>query len=103
MPRDSDSQENLKDPNVEPEWGWLREPGVYCDTYAVDIFQPQGVVRLTFGEYTDKEHLPYFRSAVVLPIAEAKALGRWLIKLIEAEEKESKTKGSKAPTEARGD
>jgi hypothetical protein len=76
-------------PEDEPGWRWLENPAIFCDTFSVDFFTDSNIFRLAFGEYTDKEHYPYFRVGVALPFADAKALARTLTRLIkEAEERE---------------
>jgi hypothetical protein len=50
---------------------------------------------MVFGEYVDEDHLPFFRTAITMPIADAKQLVRVLSKALkeaeEAEEVEAKT------------
>jgi hypothetical protein len=79
----------LKDPEKEVDWRWLQMPAVFCDTFVVSVWGPPGIVRLTFAEFTDNKMLPFFRTAVVLPIADAKALARELDEQIRAAEMEA--------------
>lgn len=92
-----------KNPQDDPSWNWLAAPAPYCDTFSVDVWAKPGVVRLTFAEYTDKEHEPFFRAAVVLPISDARSLGQMLEKLIkEATEAEGKQGAAEAADQAMG-
>ena len=86
----------LKDPENELQWRWLKDPATYCDAYNVDVWPGPGVVRISFGEFTNKEYLPFFRAAIVMPISDAKSLAETLIALIrEAEQdKEKREKSS---------
>jgi hypothetical protein len=72
-------------------------PATYCDSYSVNVWPTPGVVRLTFAEYTQPGTLPFFRAAVVLPIAEAKALAEHLIGQIQALEREEEEQEEKVP------
>lgn len=76
-----------KDPSQDTDWEWLKMPAPYCDTFAVDAWQT-GVVRLTFGEYTMKGFLPFFRAAVVMPQEDAKQLAEAILEQIQKAEKE---------------
>lgn len=68
---------------------WLETPGVFCDTYTARYFPDATSVRITFGEYTDRDHYPYYRYAVVMPLSDIKRLVRTLNRLIrEAEQPE---------------
>ena len=74
-------------PDEETGFDWLQLPGIFCDTYTADYFRSSNVVRITFGEYTDREHFPIYRTAVVMPVPDAKRLRATLNRLIrEAEE-----------------
>ena len=75
-------------PQDEPRYRWLEPPGIYCDAYTANYF-PSGVIRITFGEYIDKDHYPYFRTAVVIPLSDAKRLVRTLNRLITRAEQPS--------------
>lgn len=92
-----DGPPKFKIPDDDPEWSWLKAPGTYCDTFSVDVWAGPQVVRLTFGEYTDKGMLPFFRAAVVMPIADAKGLAETLTELIQEAEKEEQAKKQPAP------
>jgi hypothetical protein len=74
---------------------WLQLSGVFCDTFVLDVWKPVNTVRMVFGEYVDEDHLPFFRTAITMPIADAKQLVRVLSKALkeaeEAEEVEAKT------------
>ncbi len=72
-------------PEEELGFRWLETPAVYCDTYTADWFGD--VIRIAFGEYTDRDHYPFFRTAVAIPLSDAKRLIRTLTRLVkEAEE-----------------
>jgi hypothetical protein len=70
---------------------WPGYSAVYCDTFAVDAWLPAGVVRLTFGEFTGQGYLPFFRSAVIPPIEDAKQLAKMMVDQIQEAEAEQKT------------
>lgn len=76
-------------PDEDIGFNWLALPGIFCDTYAASYFRSSNAIRITFGEYTNKDHQPYYRTAVVLPLSDAKRLRATLTRLIkEAEEPE---------------
>ncbi|HUO91804.1 MAG TPA: hypothetical protein VMU22_02730 [Rhizomicrobium sp.] len=79
-----------KDPDADTEWRWLKTPATYCDTYSVDVFGGASIVRITFGEFLDRETEPYYRMAVALPISDAKALAKSLERLIKRAEEKKK-------------
>lgn len=89
-------------PKQRPEenntFRWLQEPGIYCDTYTVDLWKRPGVVRMTFGEYTDQDHSPFYRVAVVMPKQDVKALIATLTRILkEEDEQEEKSATSTSP------
>lgn len=86
MPLETSEDAGQKDPASDPKWKWLQEPAIFCDAYAVDAWQ-SNVVRIVFGEYTAPEFLPFFRTAVVMPVEDAKQLVVSLQKAIQEYER----------------
>jgi hypothetical protein len=75
-----------KDP-PGPEWRWLREPGIFCDAYTLDIWKDSQIVRIAFGEYTERGVSPFYRVGIAMPLSDAKLFLRALTRAIkEAEE-----------------
>ena len=81
-------------PEEEPRLRWLGLPGVYCDTFTLDSWT-SGVVRIAFGEYTDPEHYPWYRTAVVMPISDVKALARALTRVVTEAEAEAEAEAER--------
>jgi hypothetical protein len=78
------------------EWNWLKEPATFCDAYTLQVWAHLGVVRFSFGEYTDGDTQPFYRAGIVMPLSDAKALVRSLNRAIrEAEEDQEKEAAAK--------
>jgi hypothetical protein len=90
MASEKSSKTTEKDPRQDPDLQWLETPGIFCDTFAVDTW-PSQVVRIVFGEYTAAGYQPFFRSAIVMPIDDAKQLSDAIKRSIEAFEKAAQT------------
>ena len=84
-------------PDTEPGYDWLKMPGIFCDTYTADYFPSSNVIRINFGEYTDREHWPFYRAAVVLPLSDAKRLRATLNRLIREAEEPPKVEAAEPP------
>ena len=63
---------------ADPALRWLQPSPVYVDHVAVGVFSGARVMRLVFGEWIDRETLPIYRAAVVLPLSEARVLAESL-------------------------
>lgn len=100
-PRDK-GDDKEKDPTKDTDWTWLQLPGVFCDTFAVFV-DVSGTVRLTFAEFTQKGMLPFFRAAVVLPIADAKSLAKILTAQIAKAEKDEENAVKQAETSSKSE
>jgi hypothetical protein len=70
---------------------WLQLPGIYCDTYLVDVWY-SGVARLVFGEVTGRGGAITFRTSVVMPIADARELIKTLQESLDAYDAENAEK-----------
>jgi len=80
-------------PEEEEGFDWLKEPAVFCDAFTADYLRATNLVRIAFGEYTDREHYPYYRVSVVLPLDDAKALRSTLNRIIKDSEANKKEDG----------
>ena len=89
-----------KDPASEPENSWLQIPAVYCDTYTTSIEREAKLVRIIFGDYVSREYRPFYRAAIMMPLANIKSLVRHLkhrIEELEAPEVEIPVDGETEP------
>jgi hypothetical protein len=69
---------------------WKTVPATYADTFEVSVVPEAGIVRIAFGEYAGRNRPYFIRTAVAMPIDDAKALGRMIQRLIHETEEESK-------------
>lgn len=69
-------------PEDEASYRWLEAPGIFCDYYFADYYSDSKCIRITFGEWVAKGVQPFYRTAVVLPLSDAKALRKTLDRLI---------------------
>jgi hypothetical protein len=57
---------------------------VFCDTYFLNIWPEY--LRIAFGEHLRDR--PYYRSAIAMPISDAKSLAKDILELVERIEKD---------------
>lgn len=69
---------------------WKTVPATYADTFEVSVVPEAGIVRIAFGEYAGRNRPYFIRTAVAMPLEDAKALGRVIQRLIRETEEESK-------------
>lgn len=62
---------------------WLEEPAIYVDTYAVQLFASDGIVRFVFGESLPKKFEPLWRVGLVMPIEDTRRLAKRLNAILE--------------------
>ena len=72
---------------------WLEPPGIYVDWFSASVFK-NGIVRISFCEYLDRETVPFFRTGLAMPVKDAKRLVSRLIALIEEFEEPEEDKNS---------
>jgi hypothetical protein len=68
---------------------WLQPNPIYCDHYTASSSTDGSIIRVSFGEYIGREYYPIYRTAVAMPLSEAKRLVRTLTRLIGEAEKEA--------------
>jgi hypothetical protein len=72
----------------EDQEAWKAVPATYADTFEVSVVPDAGIVRIAFGEYAGRNRPHFIRSAIAMPMEDAKALGRMLRRLIRETEEE---------------
>lgn len=72
----------------EDREAWKTVPATYADTFEVSVVPGAGIVRIAFGEYAGRNRPYFIRTAVAMPIEDAKALGRMIRRLIHETEEE---------------
>ncbi len=80
-----------KPPEGDPGYRWMLTPSLFCDHFSADGYQSSRTIRIAFGEWISKDVYPVYRTAVTMPLSDAKELMRVLGVLIKDIEAQPKT------------
>jgi hypothetical protein len=81
----------------EDRHAWKETPAIYADNFEISVIPDAQIARIAFGEFAGRGRPAFLRTAVAMPISDAKTLVKMLGDLIrDMEEEEAKKVDPKA-------